>query len=320
MKKILYTTCAFVFLIQINYASAYTFTQSIYLGSKGEEVRQLQIFLNKDPRTQITTTGIGSPGNESDYFGLKTRDAVIKLQNIYKDEILTPQNLTAGTGFVGTRTIALLNRLQDEQTNFEKTQTRNEETRTSTSTQQTTRTEEIRKNIENNIKIGKELPKFYVSQTTIRPKTVLYVGSETKLADLDFFVGDYQMKKSCRHSEYACAFRVRLDPGEYILRTSNPDLGKHKITILERTEKIPEVSVNTLSLTSENLIKGKFFSDTVKIFTMFGAFESETQNDSFILKFPKEYIKNASSTTEGLFYIQNENGLMSDVRNIKYEK
>ncbi len=311
MKKILYTSFIFLFLFQINNVQAYTFTQSMYLGSRGQDVLELQKFLNKDPRTQIAKEGVGSPGNETNFFGLKTRDAVIALQNLHADEILKPQNLSVGTGFVGTKTIELLNRLQNE-------------AKTVTNNNTNTQTEET-KDVPNQKKENKQidinkLPKFYVSKTTIRPKEVLYVGSETKLSDLDFFVGDYQMKKSCRHSEYTCAFRVRLDPGTYTLRTSDSKLGEYEITILPRTEKIPEVRIDRLSLTEDNLIRGKFFSDTVKIFTMFGIYESETQNDSFILRFAKEDIRNASSTTQGFFYIQNENGLTSSVRNIIYEK
>lgn len=43
------------------------------------------------------------------YFGKRTLNAVIKLQNKYRDEILTPIGLSDGTGYVGTSTRKFLN-------------------------------------------------------------------------------------------------------------------------------------------------------------------------------------------------------------------
>jgi peptidoglycan hydrolase-like protein with peptidoglycan-binding domain len=43
------------------------------------------------------------------YFGEKTKQAVIKLQNAYKDAILTPAGLSQGTGYFGPSTIKYVN-------------------------------------------------------------------------------------------------------------------------------------------------------------------------------------------------------------------
>jgi hypothetical protein len=59
------------------------FTRSLTIGSTGSEVMSLQKFLNSVDGTQLATTGAGSPGNETSYFGSITRAAVSKFQQKY---------------------------------------------------------------------------------------------------------------------------------------------------------------------------------------------------------------------------------------------
>ncbi len=61
---------------------------------KGEDVKELQKYLNNHNYI-VSLTGPGSQGNETTYFGLKTKQAVIKFQLTHK---------LVGDGIVGKMT------------------------------------------------------------------------------------------------------------------------------------------------------------------------------------------------------------------------
>ncbi len=97
-----------VFLSAGHLGLANTFTRNLSLGMSGEDVKTLQAFLNKDPRTQIAISGVGSPGKETGYFGRLTSQAVARYQELHADTILTPAGLTKGSGYVGFNTRSVL--------------------------------------------------------------------------------------------------------------------------------------------------------------------------------------------------------------------
>ncbi len=86
----------------------FTFTKTLQYLSEDLEVKQLQIYLNTHGFI-VSQTGAGSPGKETTFFGTKTKQALINLQEAHKTEILTPLGLTKGTGIFGTMTRSWVN-------------------------------------------------------------------------------------------------------------------------------------------------------------------------------------------------------------------
>lgn len=99
---------ALLVLLVPSLAFASTFSRNLQLGSIGPDVAALQRVLNEDPATALAMSGPGSPGNETQYFGPATKQAVIKFQEKYKSVVLSPNNLLTGTGLVGPSTRSVL--------------------------------------------------------------------------------------------------------------------------------------------------------------------------------------------------------------------
>jgi hypothetical protein len=80
--------------------SCNTFTKNHQMGDTGGEVMWIQQFLNKNGH-QVAATGAGSPGNESSYFGAKTRAAIAAWQ--------AASGITPAAGYWGPITRAKAN-------------------------------------------------------------------------------------------------------------------------------------------------------------------------------------------------------------------
>lgn len=82
-----------------------SFTYNLYMGMKNSQVSCLQEFL-KSQGKDIYPEGI-----ISGFFGQLTKNAVIKFQEKYGSEILSPSGFSKGTGIVGNFTRAKINAL-----------------------------------------------------------------------------------------------------------------------------------------------------------------------------------------------------------------
>lgn len=93
--------------------SAVVFTRNLWVGDNGDDIQALQQFLNQEGFT-VAPEGYGSPGNETEDFGLRTKEALIRFQEANAVRILSPFGLTEGTGFFGSSTRAFINSLLSE--------------------------------------------------------------------------------------------------------------------------------------------------------------------------------------------------------------
>lgn len=84
------------------------FTRDLTVGSRGEDVKRLQEYLNAQGFT-VAATGPGSPGHESELFGKGTAAALKKFQEAYPEILLKPFGLTEGTGYFGSATRDFVN-------------------------------------------------------------------------------------------------------------------------------------------------------------------------------------------------------------------
>ncbi|MFZ2151636.1 MAG: peptidoglycan-binding domain-containing protein, partial [Minisyncoccia bacterium] len=89
-------------------SSPYLFTRNLSLNMQGQDVKELQKYLNLNGFT-VALQGPGSPGNETTLFGSLTKAALIRFQEAYASQILTPSGLTRGTGFFGPSTRGWVN-------------------------------------------------------------------------------------------------------------------------------------------------------------------------------------------------------------------
>jgi len=84
-----------------------SFSRTLLRGMSGGDVKRLQQLLNSDPDTQVAASGVGSPGNETDFYGSLTAQAIQKFQAKY-GIVSSGSPATTGYGLVGPATRAKL--------------------------------------------------------------------------------------------------------------------------------------------------------------------------------------------------------------------
>jgi len=92
-------------------AIAQTFQLTLAPGTQSADVLRLQRYLNSKGFT-LASSGAGSPGNETNFFGPRTREALRRFQEANRIAILAPLGLLNGTGIFGPATRAFINASQ----------------------------------------------------------------------------------------------------------------------------------------------------------------------------------------------------------------
>ncbi|MFH2136589.1 MAG: peptidoglycan-binding domain-containing protein, partial [Patescibacteria group bacterium] len=81
--------------------SFFNFTRDLKIGMIGEDVKELQVYLNRNGFI-LATEGPGSPGNETNYFGMLTQAALINFQKA--------NNISPAAGYFGPATRGVANK------------------------------------------------------------------------------------------------------------------------------------------------------------------------------------------------------------------
>jgi len=87
--------------IEENKSCKNIFWRGLEINDQGSDVYFLQKILNTNPDYYVSNDGVGSVGNETDFFGIKTQRAVISFQEKFYKNILLPVGKVNGTGYVG---------------------------------------------------------------------------------------------------------------------------------------------------------------------------------------------------------------------------
>jgi hypothetical protein len=89
------------------------FTVQRAQGAVAEDVRRLQQFLNMHG-FPVAKTGVGSLGRETNIFGDRTREALMRFQEAYRDEVLVPAGFSRPTGILGQYTMKKINAILED--------------------------------------------------------------------------------------------------------------------------------------------------------------------------------------------------------------
>ncbi|HPI24732.1 MAG TPA: IPT/TIG domain-containing protein [Candidatus Paceibacterota bacterium] len=83
-------------------SAGFVFEKIVTEGEEDPSIKNLQIILNQDSRTQVAKVGAGAPGAETSFFGARTRGALARFQRL--------NGISGEYGFVGRKTRLALNK------------------------------------------------------------------------------------------------------------------------------------------------------------------------------------------------------------------
>ena len=344
----------FLLLISASFAEAQTFNfyRSLDIEDTGQDVLELQKILNQDPNTLLAISGPGSINNETTYFGNLTKNALIKFQNIYRDEILTPVGLYYGTGYFGPSTIAFIDNYYSNNSKL------NEETIEVsgvdiTYSNQDNKEETVKINIDEELTVDMEtennqidknldlvssnsLHLYFVSENVFKPGDELIVvgenvgdnpeiyfsNSNEELVVSDVFV-DYNFIYFDAPDLPAGDYDMYIKKGGYISNSLDVE-----IVVGYNPPKISTVSPSVISYGVTVTIGGSnFTSQNNLVMTPLGSYSGSSNGSEIVVEITRpanlnlgmEIADPIKEEFEGFIQVKNSNGLSdAEVVNILY--
>lgn len=335
-KNILIFILFFYFFNQEQITSAqsvsnFNFYRNLSLGDSGNDVLQLQKILNQDTETRIAISGIGSVGNETNYFGNLTKNALIKFQNKYRDGILTPVGLVYGTGFFGQNTINFIENglyQHDQIQNIENVE----------NVENTSENKPIIKNEidnasqpQNNLSVSDSIEIYFISQRVFESGDELTVVGTGINKDSEIYFFNFDNDKIINakiESNFMFFDAPNLPNGEYEVYIKNDNLISKpfvvKIVDDYNPPKISSISPSTISYGDTVIIKGNNFEEENTVITSLGTYSAVSNGSEIKLYIQKPNNLNTNQVVvpsteefEGLIQVQNTNGI-SDAKLVDF--
>ncbi len=317
-------------------------SRNLYVGIRGEDVRTLQQVLNANVQTRVALSGDGAPGLETTYFGLKTKNAVMRFQELYRNEVLTPAGLVSGSGFVGIFSRAKLSALcmvavapvslplatTTATTTLVTTPTKIVATTTATSSQSLSTMTNLDYGIFSTDKLVFMFPSFY---SAIPGKTIAIYGGGFKGEQNVVHLDSYAIANTFFDKMGTLSFVVPSDVprGKHAIWISNSKGETNKSFFIVTDPKIPAPKITDFTpkegpLGTIVIVTGEGFTpQTNEVAGGDGLQQGIASSDGKTLKFPVTVnIPGVSFTSADLpadmrvpvwYYVRNENGLTSTI-------
>ncbi|MDQ3076720.1 MAG: peptidoglycan-binding protein [bacterium] len=297
-KRYVYFLLTILFFIVFNVSEVYGFTffRSLKVGDQGIDVLELQKILNSNFETRISTTGLGSPGQETQYFGNLTRLAVIKYQNKYAIDVLAPAGLSVGTGFVGPLTIKKLNTIAISSQPAQSTIKSADPLIIKPQSQTQSQPSATSQNIQMGLSEG-EMVVYSAMPREVRPgENIVVYGRGFPVSGTGVKLGGTTLKDIIRISDTELSVLIPKDfsQSEYTLSFSHPSKPivnpPHKIPIIvtNNPRKAPKIISVFPQMINENdtvTITGAGFSKNNTIYSLMGEIKNISSSDGTTLTF-----------------------------------